>query len=124
MACGDPYVATNKYDPAFPVQFTIAGPDTLFSLGEAAQYAATTVPAFSDTSFVWETDTVYNYLKYLPPSPPTSPVDDGSLFLLKEGNGAGNYRVHRAAARTERVQYCDRGVGGERGYDPANYHRH
>ena len=91
ISCGEPYAATNKYDPAFPVQFTITGPDTLFSLGEAAQYTATTVPAFSDTSFVWQTDTFYNYLKYLPPAPPVVvPVDDGSLFLL--GNGAGSYR--------------------------------
>ncbi len=90
IACGDPYAATNPYDPDVPVQFTITGPDTLFSLGEAAQYTATTVPAFSDTSFVWQTDTVYNYLKYLPPVPPTSPIDDGSLFLF--GNSAGSYR--------------------------------
>jgi hypothetical protein len=90
VACGDPYAATNPYDPDVPVHFTITGPDTLFSVGEAAQYTATTVPAFSDTSFVWQTDTIYNYLKYLPPTPPTSPIDDGSLFLL--GNGAGSYR--------------------------------
>jgi hypothetical protein len=89
IACGDPYAATNPYDPAVPVQFTITGPDTLFSLGEAAQYRAATTPPFSDTSFVWETDTFYNYLKYLPPSPPTSPIDDGSLFLA--GAGAGGY---------------------------------
>jgi hypothetical protein len=87
-ACGDPYAATNPYDPDYPVRFTITGPDTLFSLGQSAQYTATTVPAFSDTSFVWATDTVYNYLKYLPEA--TSPIDDGSLFL--KGNGSGSYQ--------------------------------
>ncbi len=89
IACGDPYAVTNKYDPAFPVQFTIAGPDSLFSLGESAQYTATTVPSFSDTSFVWETDTLYNYLKFLPPGGGVTPIDDGALFL--KGNGAGHY---------------------------------
>ena len=87
-ACGDPYPATNPYDPETPVEFTVTGPDSLFSLGESAQYTATTVPAFSDTSFVWATDTVYNYLKFLPEA--TSPIDDGSLFL--KGNGTGTYQ--------------------------------
>jgi hypothetical protein len=88
-ACGDPYAVTNKYDPDFPVQFTVTGPDSLFSLGEAAHYTATTIPAFSDTSFVWQTDTVYNYLKFLPPGGGVIPIDDGSLFL--KGNAAGGY---------------------------------
>ena len=56
--CGDPYAATNPYDPDTPVTFTITGPDTLFSLGEIAQYRAQTTPAFPDTAFKWEVDTV------------------------------------------------------------------
>ncbi|MFI5233315.1 MAG: hypothetical protein ACHQSE_12475, partial [Gemmatimonadales bacterium] len=57
-ACGDPYGATNPYDPDTPVTFTFTGPDTLFSLGESAQYTVQTIPAFSDTAFIWEVDTV------------------------------------------------------------------
>ena len=56
-ACGDPYGATNPYDPDFPVTFTITGPDTLFSAGELVHYTAQTVPAFSDTAFRWASDT-------------------------------------------------------------------
>ena len=56
--CGDPYAATNPYDPDTPVTFTITGPDTLFSLGEIGHYTAQTIPAFPDTAFKWEVDTV------------------------------------------------------------------
>jgi hypothetical protein len=55
-ACGDPYGATNPYDPDTPVTFTITGPDTLFSLGELAHYTVQTVPAFPDTAYLWEAD--------------------------------------------------------------------
>jgi hypothetical protein len=58
VSCGDPYGATNPYDPDFPVTFTITGPDTLFSLGETARYTATTDPAFPDSAFRWADDTV------------------------------------------------------------------
>ena len=61
VACGDPYLHTNPYDPVFPVQFTIAGPDTLFSLGDVAQYSVQTNPAWPDTGFVWTLDTFTNY---------------------------------------------------------------
>ncbi len=57
VACGDPYLHTNPYDPAFPVTFDIVGPDTLFSFGEFAQYSVSTIPAFPDTSFRWDIDT-------------------------------------------------------------------
>ncbi len=56
-ACGDPYGATNPYDPDFPVTFTITGPDTLFSAGQLVHYTAQTAPAFPDSAFRWESDT-------------------------------------------------------------------
>ncbi|MGH7653283.1 MAG: hypothetical protein ACREN6_01345 [Gemmatimonadaceae bacterium] len=56
-ACGDPYAATNPYDPATPVAFTITGPDTLFSLGEQGHYTVQTNPALPDTAFKWAVDT-------------------------------------------------------------------
>ncbi len=86
-ACGDPYAPTNPYDPETAVQFTITGPETLFSLGEAGRFAALTVPAFSDTSFVWTVDTFYNDLKYLLGG--ASPIDPGSNVLA--GDGTGTY---------------------------------
>ena len=57
-SCGDPYGATNPYDPDYPVTFTITGPDTVFSLGETAQFTVSTVPVFPDTAFRWTVDTV------------------------------------------------------------------
>lgn len=56
-ACGDPYGATNPYDPDTPVTFTFTGPDTLFSLGEFAHYTVQTTPALPDTAFQWQVDT-------------------------------------------------------------------
>lgn len=53
FACGDPYRHLNPYDPVVPVTFEITGPDSLFALGDSAQYSATTAPGFADTSFVW-----------------------------------------------------------------------
>ena len=57
FACGDPYLHTNPYDPVAPVTITIDGPDTIFSLGQLAQYTATEVPAFPDTALTWTIDT-------------------------------------------------------------------
>ncbi len=57
VACGDPYLHTNPYDPAVSVQFTITGPDTLFSYGEFGVYSVQTVPAFPDTAVEWAVDT-------------------------------------------------------------------
>jgi hypothetical protein len=56
-ACGDPYGATNPYDPDFPVTFAITGPDTIFSAGQLAHFTVQTTPAFPDTAFRWESDT-------------------------------------------------------------------
>lgn len=58
VSCGDPYLHTNPYDPAYPVEFLIAGPDSLFSYGEIAHYSVQTIPAFPDTAFRWDIDTV------------------------------------------------------------------
>ncbi len=44
VACGDPYLHTNPYDPVYPVEFAISGPDTLFSLGEIGQYTVQNQP--------------------------------------------------------------------------------
>jgi hypothetical protein len=56
--CGDPYLHTNPYDPVYPVEFVITGPDSLFSYGEIAHYSVQTTPAFPDTAFRWDIDTV------------------------------------------------------------------
>jgi hypothetical protein len=87
VACGDPYLATNPYDPVTPVQFTITGPESLFSLGEAAEFSVQTTPAFPDTAFVWSTDTFYDNQKFLGQDT-TTPIADGRLFLASQGAGA------------------------------------
>lgn len=56
IACGDPYVHTNPYDPAVPVEFNISGPDTLFADGDIGQYSANTTPAFPDSAVQWSSD--------------------------------------------------------------------
>ena len=57
FACGDPYLHTNPYDPAVPLEVNIAGPDSLFSYGEVAQYSVRTIPAFPDSAIRWNIDT-------------------------------------------------------------------
>lgn len=81
-ACGDPYLHTNPYDPNVPVTFDISGPDSLFSLGEFAQYTVQSTPAFPDTAFSWTVDTV-TIIK-----PDTgATVVDGSTILRPAGAG-------------------------------------
>lgn len=53
VACGDPYMHTNPYDPVYPVTITIAGPDTLYDSFELATYTATSSPAFPDSAVTW-----------------------------------------------------------------------
>jgi hypothetical protein len=53
VACGDPYLHTNPYDALTPLQATIIGPDSLFSVGQVAHYSLKSTPAFSDTSGQW-----------------------------------------------------------------------
>jgi hypothetical protein len=50
LACGDPYLHTNPYDPVYPVAVTVLGPDTVFSYTEIANFSLQTDPAFPDTS--------------------------------------------------------------------------
>jgi hypothetical protein len=76
VACGDPYLHTNPYDPAHPVQFAFAGPDTLFSLAEIAHYTVATNPPFSDTSFTWGTAAFMD-----PFIPPPLPPACGNQFV-------------------------------------------
>ncbi|MGH7656451.1 MAG: hypothetical protein ACREN6_17515 [Gemmatimonadaceae bacterium] len=57
VACGDLYLHTNPYDPAFPVEIDITGPDSIFSYAEFANYSAQTTPVFSDTAVSWLVDT-------------------------------------------------------------------
>ena len=57
ISCGDPYVATNPYDPDTAVALTITGPDTLYSFAQQASYTVTSTPAFVDSAYRWNVDT-------------------------------------------------------------------
>lgn len=81
IACGEPYLHLNPYDPNTPVTIVVAGPDTLFSLGEVGQYTAQITPAFPDTGIVWAADTVPAIVR------DTAMVLQGSLFLTAGQNG-------------------------------------
>lgn len=61
IACGDPYLHTNPYDPVYPVVGTITGPDTLFSLGEVGHYSVQINPAWPDSGVIWAVDTFSDY---------------------------------------------------------------
>ena len=95
VACGDPYLHTNPYDPVYPVAFTITGPDTLFSFAEVGQYAVQTSPSWADSGVVWTVDTFTDY--FIPPPPPKSSpmcwsqVTHGDTAL--KGNGTGAYQA-------------------------------
>ena len=82
--CGDPYLHTNPYDPVYPMEFAITGPDSLFSYGEIAQYTVQTTPAFPDTGFRWDIDTV----TVVNPRDGTDTVVDGGTVFLPAGPGA------------------------------------
>jgi hypothetical protein len=58
VACGDPYVHSNPYDPVFPVTFEITGPDSVLSIGQVAQYSVQTTPVFPDSAIQWDIDSV------------------------------------------------------------------
>jgi hypothetical protein len=53
FACGDPYLHNNPYDPATSVEFSISGPDSLFSLQQVGQYIAQISPVMPDTAVQW-----------------------------------------------------------------------
>jgi len=86
VACGDPYVPTNPYDPETAVQIMVTGPDTLFSLGDLAQFTASSVPSLPDTAFTWGTDTFYNNQTFLGQDT-TTPISSGNLYLASQGSG-------------------------------------
>ena len=86
LACGDPYVRTNPYDPNVPVQILIAGPDTLYSYAQQGQFTAQTIPNFPDSAIVWTVDSVtvdsarmFGVL--------LDTIVDGGLFLKPNGIG-------------------------------------
>jgi hypothetical protein len=81
LACGEPFLHLNPYDPDFPVAIAITGPDTLFSVGELGQFVATATPAFPDTAFVWAADTITIF------QADTAYVSDGSVYLTAGQNG-------------------------------------
>jgi hypothetical protein len=100
FACGDPYLHTNPYDPAVPVQVNITGPDSLFSYGEVAQYSVRTIPAFSDSAITWNidtttihrggnVDTIIGCCLTANPGTGDTVVEGDSLFKLK---GFGTYQ--------------------------------
>lgn len=66
VACGDPYLHTNPYDPVYPVTINITGPDTVFSFEQVAQYSASSDPAFPDSAFIFE---VSDSIRFVPTGP-------------------------------------------------------
>jgi hypothetical protein len=91
IACGDPYLHTNPYDPAHAVEVNIVGPDTVFSVGEVAHYTAQITPAWPDTGVVWAIDTFTNY--FIVPQGCISQVAPGDTILF--GDGSGSYTAIR-----------------------------
>ena len=91
IACGDPYLHVNPYDPVYPVKTTITGPDTLFSVGEVGQYSLQSDPAWPDTGIVWAIDTFTNYFVF--PSLCVTQVSPGDTLLA--GDGRGTYTALR-----------------------------
>lgn len=91
VACGDPYLHTNPYDPVYPVAATITGPDTLFSQGEIGQYSVQTNPAWPDTGIIWAIDSFTDY--FIVPGVPNACVvnQTASGDTVLPGNGTGVY---------------------------------
>jgi hypothetical protein len=81
IACGEPYLHLNPYDPDTPLTIVVTGPDSLFSLDEVGQYSAQITPAFPDSGVVWAADTVPIL------TPDTGYVLPGSTFLTAGGDG-------------------------------------
>ena len=89
IACGDPYLHTNPYDPVVPVSYSFTGPDTLFSLGQIAQYHVQTTPVFPDSAFIWVIDTAQRF----PVSVDGDTTVDGTVYASVAGNGAIQVRT-------------------------------
>jgi hypothetical protein len=97
VACGDPYLHTNPYDPAVPVEIDITGPDSLFSYAEYAYYSAQFTPSFPDSAVQWfvdtftlhrpgPVDTTYDGVTYRIPNRGDTVVD-GTPYLTPSGQG-------------------------------------
>jgi hypothetical protein len=56
MAGCDVYAHTNPYDAQTELTYVIAGPDTLFSVGQIVNYKLQSAPALSDTAGIWSCD--------------------------------------------------------------------
>ncbi len=70
VACGEPFLHLNPYDPAFPLAVDVTGPDTLFSLGEIGSYSVRFTPAvFADSAITWLSDTVTIFQRTHPTFP-------------------------------------------------------
>ncbi|HEY2849245.1 MAG TPA: hypothetical protein VGI97_05165 [Gemmatimonadaceae bacterium] len=82
VACGDPYMHTNPYDPVFPVEIDISGPDSIFSYEELAQYSAQTTPMFPDSAVTWLVDTFTLHR----PGPVDTSFDGMTLPLPNRGD--------------------------------------
>jgi hypothetical protein len=50
IACGDPYLHTNPYDPLASVNIIVSGPDTIFNYTEIGQFSSQILPAMPDTA--------------------------------------------------------------------------
>ncbi|MFI5233368.1 MAG: hypothetical protein ACHQSE_12740 [Gemmatimonadales bacterium] len=108
IACGDPYLHTNPYDPVYPVAVTVQGPDTLFSYTELATFTLQTDPAFPDTAVDF---TVSDSISFVPAgfagfrsaTPPLYPSTIsvtvtggvGAFDTLASGGAAGQAKMIR-----------------------------
>jgi hypothetical protein len=89
VACGDPYLHTNPYYPAFPVEIAISGPDTLFSFSQLASYSAQITPAFPDTAIEWATSDSDNFAPSGPATFRANSVDSLPLPLYPKTLAVG-----------------------------------
>jgi len=83
VACGDPYLHTNPYDPDTSLTFEIVGPDTVFSAGESVQYHVHSIPALSDTAGSWSVDSAAAFH-----AGTDSLAVDGTKVIFASGHGA------------------------------------
>jgi hypothetical protein len=117
VACGDPYLHNNPYDPADAVTITVTGPDTIFSYAEVGAFGAQEVPAFPDTAlrFAVSDSIAFGPTGALPGegaftslAPPLYPATRNVTVMamigqvdttISEGIGAGIVTVHTYAWR-------------------------
>jgi hypothetical protein len=56
IASCEAFTHSNPYDPQTKFEYSILGPDTLFSLGQVASYEIQSKPALADTAGIWSCD--------------------------------------------------------------------